>query len=573
MNARRTGGIAIGIVALAVYWRTAYPTINWWDSSNYSLAAHTMGVASPPGSLLLTLAGAPFAHLPFASPARILNLLAALLAAGAAIGVFLVALRLFAVTRLPQTPGAIAGAAMGALTFAFMPTLWYYAGQFTPYVLTVVFTTIILWTMVRWWECADDDGGWRYLVLLAFLFGLDCSVHRTNALLMPGAFVWILLRKPRALFELRAVAGACAAMFAGLSLQLLVIVIARVSYSPLWNRPTTFAQLWDYVTIAQRGGGFLVQFLPRNSNIWTVQTKDMLHMVRDNLFTTHGPAGPLGLLAGCTVVMGLFVMWRRNRRLATAYALLAVVHAACTVLYFNIPADFFRSLDRHYLPIVTVLCVPIAYALGAAMHEIAVRTPATRRAIAIIPVLTLALFPASELWDNWRTHDASRMHFAGDFARNALESLPPRAILFTVGDNDTYPIIYMQYAEGVRRDVDVVNLSVANLPDFRANVLRREPDFPVSMDSLTREKLLSRPWSDTTFQIGIPLHPKPEFGASMTPGELVLLDIIATNAWKRPVAFAVTSGHVPAWLAAHARMEGLFWRVDPSLTTAPDASV
>ena len=41
--------------AAAVFWRTAYPTITWWDASAYSLAASTLGVTAPPGSLLLTL--------------------------------------------------------------------------------------------------------------------------------------------------------------------------------------------------------------------------------------------------------------------------------------------------------------------------------------------------------------------------------------------------------------------------------------------------------------------------------------------------------------------------------------
>ena len=72
----------VAAVAAAVFWRTAYPTITWWDSSSYSLAAATLGVNSPPGSLLLTLIGWPVARLSFGlSPAHALNLFAGLLAA------------------------------------------------------------------------------------------------------------------------------------------------------------------------------------------------------------------------------------------------------------------------------------------------------------------------------------------------------------------------------------------------------------------------------------------------------------------------------------------------------------
>src|SRR5512143_2867143 len=73
----------------AVFWRAAYPTITWWDSSSYSLAAATLGVASPPGSLLLTLLGWPVAHLAGGtSTAHALNLFAGWLAAGAVTLVF-----------------------------------------------------------------------------------------------------------------------------------------------------------------------------------------------------------------------------------------------------------------------------------------------------------------------------------------------------------------------------------------------------------------------------------------------------------------------------------------------------
>ncbi len=204
LNSRRSQIVPALVVALAagVFWRTAYPTITWWDSSSYSLAAATLGVNSPPGSLLLTLIGWPVARLSFGvSPAHALNLFAGLLAAVTSALVYVVALaslRIAGFAGRGNTATAL-GAAAGALTFAFSGTLWTYATQFTPYVLTAVFTGLILWTMLRWWSDADRPDAWAWLALLGLLFGLDFSVHRTNALLIPGAVVWILLRRPTTL--------------------------------------------------------------------------------------------------------------------------------------------------------------------------------------------------------------------------------------------------------------------------------------------------------------------------------------------------------------------------------------
>lgn len=142
-------------IAAVVFWRTAYPTITWWDSGNYSLAAATLGVTSAPGSLLLTLLGWPLTQVSLGlAPALVLNVFAGLLGAIAAGLVYVVGLR---VLRNGGGGGddatgsaAVGGAAIGALTFAFSATLWEHAIKFTPYVLTAVVTALILWTMIRW---------------------------------------------------------------------------------------------------------------------------------------------------------------------------------------------------------------------------------------------------------------------------------------------------------------------------------------------------------------------------------------------------------------------------------------
>ena len=175
----RLGFASVAAFTAIVYWLTAYPTITWWDSSQYSLAASTLGVTGPPGSLLLTLLGWLATRLPFGSHAHILNLLAGALAALAVALVFATAVRLIVTVWRGVAPptqtelGCIAfGAALGSIALAFGDTLWEHAIKFTPYVLTAVFTGIILRTMLSWWEKAEQPDAWRRLALLGLLFGL-----------------------------------------------------------------------------------------------------------------------------------------------------------------------------------------------------------------------------------------------------------------------------------------------------------------------------------------------------------------------------------------------------------------
>jgi transmembrane protein TMEM260 (protein O-mannosyltransferase) len=575
-------------LAVAVFWRTAYPTITWWDSSSYSLAAATLGVESPPGSLLLTLLGWPVAHFGFdTSPAHALNLFAGVLAAIATTLVFVTSLRVLAIATKSSDaagPATYAGAALGALTFAFTDTFWTYAVQFTPYILTPVFTGVILWTMLRWWDEADLVGAWRWLAWLGLLFGLDFSVHRTNALLIPGALAWILIRRPRTLRSPRTVAAGAGGLAAGLVVHLLLIPIAAFTRSPLnFSDPRNLSRFWDYITIKQLGGSFLLQLFPRKAPIWHTQAADLLHMLRDNFLHWSGKAGALGILPALAAVAGLVAIWRRDRRLGAALAVVLLLQALLTVLYFNIPANYFRSFGRHYLPVCVTISVYVACGLAGALEWVATLRPQRRGVVAAAVALLVALVPAVQLAANWTSHDASNRYFARDYAANALRTLPPNAIYFTVGDNDTFPVMYLQSVEGVRRDVTIINISVANIPEWPDQLHRRDPSLPLSLPLDRRHALGQRTWTDTAIvlpvigsaeQFGLPsgttipdsitLDVRPVTGKTMLPVEIVLLDIVRTNRSKRPLTFAITgTKSAMEWLGAYGRLDGLFFRVVP----------
>ena len=567
---RRVGLAAVIAIAAAVFWRTAYPTITWWDSSRYSLAAGTLGVTGPPGSLLLTLLGWPLTKLPLGlSPAYALNLFAGLLGAITAGLVYSVALRFPAIGAAHPGPvasrPAVVGAALGALTFAFSATLWGHAVMFTPYVLTALFTALILYTMVTWWQSADRPDSWQWLLLLGFLFGLDFSVHRTNSLLIPGALVWVLLRRPRAFRERRSWLSAVGGLCAGLVVHLLIIPISRGTRSPLnMLEPNTLSRLWDYVSLQGMGGNFLIQLWPRKSDFWSNQVADLLRVFGDNFLHWGTPAGILGTLPIVAGLIGLAVLWRRHQRLGAAFTLALLLQAALTVLYFNIPSGYFRSLDRHYLPVCVTFAVMVAYGLGVIAQRVSVPTTLRGRVIAMAGAVLLMVVPTAQLVGNYDAEDASGRYFARDYAVNALTALPPNAIYFTAGDNDTFPVLYVQAVEGVRRDVSIINVGLTNASWYVDQILRAEPAFPLGMTEEARDRRLSAPWTDTVRVGPVKLYPKPTNPAGALPEDVVRLDIVRTNQWKRPLTFAITVGTEGlGWLRPLARLEGLYWRIVP----------
>jgi hypothetical protein len=207
-------------------------------------------------------------------------------------------------------------------------------------------------------------------------------------------------------------------------------------------------------------------------------------------------------------------------------------------------------------------------------------------------LLALALVPLAL---NWR--DASRRGpdrtLAADFAYNLLNSVPPYGILFTYGDNDTFPLWWAQEVAGVRRDVTVVCLALAQtdwyMRQLRDNPLRDfdasrapapwsarpavKPDWPVH--NMTDDEITSAAATPIVLEQAtvVPFGPLTHTYAAQSvfyPNDIVALRIIQQNIGRRAIVWGITAGREFSGLTDYVVQQGLGFRLE---TQRPDTSM
>lgn len=359
-----------------------------------------------------------------------------------------------------------------------------------------------------------------------------------------------------------------------------------------WSRQMDF--LWDYQIKKMYIRYLGWQFIGKGDT-----------MGPDGFIAENFSARGLFALPFLIGLLGMFYHFRKDWRHATTILGLFIVTGVAIVIYLNQENPQPRERDYVFVGSFFAFALWIGTGVSAILEWLKERFYLARAgssgpapdnrlfklsAAAAVVVLTLAL-PLNLLSFNFTDHDRSGNYVAYDYSYNILQSCEQNSILFTNGDNDTFPLWFLQYVYNIRPDVRIVNLSLLNTDWYIKQLKNQEPKVPISLTDKQIEGLQLIPWEAQKIKIPVPLAARSEvlgqidvasqaqaeplselevnvqptvFGKALRVQDFMILNIIYANQWRKPINFAVTVSddnkvNLDSWL----RMDGLVFKLVP----------
>ena len=568
---RTIGAWAVGLTTLVIYTLTTAPTVAFWDVGEFIATSVTLGVPHPPGAPTFVLLGRLFTLIetPFGVAAQV-NWISALSSAFAALFLYLIILE---VLRLWEEGHEWSGyspivqtvaAATGALAYAFSSSAWFNAVEAEVYGLSIMVTALSLWLAFRHLRRTGRSHSLALLLLIAYVLGIGAGNHLLALLTIPSILIllWYMDRKVLTRWDFWA--AATVLFLVGYSLYAMLYIRSGLNPPIDMNNPENWQNFIQFLQRRQYETESMLTSIFERKAPWGWQIDfQFLRYYRDQFLALFY------LIAFAGALINLY----RDKRTFFAIGTLWLIMGFGLVVYLNMPDP--QPRDRDYIFVGCYFATAIWIGTGTAglagyvrqglaqMKEGLAGRGAARLAALVTGVVGIGLV----LWQTvsyYHSHDRTGDYIPWDYAWNILQTADEDAILFTNGDNDTFPLWYLQVVEGIRRDVRVVNLSLLNTDWYIKELRDREPRVPIRLtDQQIRGVGLARAPGDTSLAVaGIPWRLRR--GQVLRVLDQLAAHIVGANQWQKPIYFAITvPNENQAGFSANMQLEGFGFRLTP----------
>jgi len=367
--------------------------------------------------------------------------------------------------------------------------------------------------------------------------------------------------------------------------------------------------MWNFAGNV-RDGNWITGITPIDNMIYGDQSA-MPDSLKNN--KAHNTLFALPFILG---LLGMYFHYKQKKSDFGINFLMFFFTGFAIVLYLNQAG--YQPRERDYAYVGSFYAFAVWIGLGVLMvKELLSKSINQTTAAGLATLICILAVPALMASQEWDDHDRSNKVIARDLAKDYLESCAPNAILFTFGDNDTYPLWYAQEVEGIRKDIRVINYSLLGI-DWYINQLRYKVNESPAIDviwsadqiegskrdyieyrpdaSMPDDKFYNlydvmknyvgkdNPDNDYSFPVKNVTVPVDVAAAikngtvnatdsavssldfslprnALMKNELAVLNIIAANNWKRPIYF--TNAGAELGFDQYLRRDGLSYRLAP----------
>jgi hypothetical protein len=491
---------------------------------------------------------------------------------------------------------ALAGAGASALLCGTAFTVWNQSNvNEKVYTLSVLVGAAVSWLALLWYDRRDQPGSYRYLLVALYLIVLGSTNHLMSVLPAPALGLFVLLAGPAVLMRGGLWLRAIPLVVLGLSFNLFLPI--RAAQDPVINEgePVCAAAgeaLVAVFTNGKTGCPALAANLRRDQYAKppvTQRNAAFSHQLLNyfQYFDWQWGRGaapapqpgnarmPLTLVFLALGGVGLYAVFRSNRLWFAYLGSLTALLTVGLVFYLNFKHGFslapevtsselheVRERDYFFIGSFGLWGVLAGIGLTWVWSRMVAALARPKAVLVTAPILLVALVPLALNW-SWasRAGDWSTR----DWAYDLLMSVEPYAILFTNGDNDTFPLWYMQEVEGVRPDVTVIvgqylhtlwypkQLQRLTTPDRQRPfvapegvTLYQDPGLPAASISTAPGDVFDRVFGGTLAEdidVAFPaMSVTYPAGTLLDRGHRLALAIIRESYGKRPIYFATTGG-------------------------------
>jgi len=186
-------------------------------------------------------------------------------------------------------------------------------------------------------------------------------------------------------------------------------------------------------------------------------------------------------------LIGLYFLYNKDKELFWTMLVFFIFTGIAIQVYTNVRPFEPRERDYSVVGSFYVYCIWIGFGIFSLIRSAEHFINSKYTKLLTIPVFLLIL-PINLASSNWDDHDRSGRYTARSMAIKYLESCEPNSILFTIGDNDTFPLWYLQEIEGVRTDVRVLNTSLFNTDWYIDQMKRKAYESDPIPSSISHDK-------------------------------------------------------------------------------------